>query len=302
MVQLKQALLDSVAQTASLVGKTATGGRLDVNAAIDRLGQLVNPNPGTPTYAVAAPASANEGTALAFTITTTNLAAGTPLYWRLSGTGISTADFTGLSSLQGSVAISGTGGAVVQTTVAADGLTEGNESLLYDLFSDAGLTTRVAGATLVLNDTSTAAGVTRWGTTASDAITGTSGPDRLAGVSATGTTATAMGAKQVDTLTGLNGADVFLLGDARGVFYDDRANNTLGSADYALITDFTPGVDKLQVRAGTAYLYTTSTSGLSLYWDRNKDGFLTASGRSQDELIAVLKGVTALSGADLIGV
>ncbi|MEB3156479.1 MAG: S8 family peptidase [Cyanobacteriota bacterium] len=302
MAQLKQALLESVAQTASLVGKTATGGRLDVNAAIDRLGQLVTPNPGTPTYAVAAPATVNEGTTLTFTITTTNLAAGTPLYWRLSGTGISTADFAGLSSLQGSVALNSTGGAVVQSTVAADGLTEGNESLLYDLYRDAGLTTRVAGATVVLNDTSTAAGVTRWGTTGNDSITGTSGPDRLAGVSATGTTGTAMGAKQVDTLTGQGGADVFLLGDPRGVFYDDRANNTLGSADYALITDFTPGVDKLQVRAGTAYLYTTAASGLSLYWDRNKDGLLTASGRNQDELIAVLRGVTALSGTDLIGV
>ncbi|MBM5817436.1 MAG: hypothetical protein FJ083_12885 [Cyanobacteria bacterium K_Offshore_surface_m2_239] len=94
-----------------------------------------------------------------------------------------------------------------------------------------------------------------------------------------------MGAKQVDTLTGLDGANVFLLGDARGVFDDDRTNNTLGTADYALITDFTPGVDKLQVRAGTAYLYTTSTSG-----------------NNQDELIAVLQGVTALSGTDRIGV
>jgi hypothetical protein len=141
-----------------------------------------------------------------------------------------------------------------------------------------------------------------WGTTANDGITGSSGPDRLAGVSATGTTATAMGANQVDTLTGLAGSDVFLLGDARGVFYDDRANNTLGTADYAMIKDFIPGVDKLQVRAGLAYLYTLSTSGLSLYWDRNNDSRLTNSGRSQDELIAVLQGVTTLSGSDLIGV
>jgi subtilisin family serine protease len=302
MAQLKQALLESALPTTSLAGKTVTGGRLDVNAAIHRLSQLVNPIPGTPTYAVTAPASVNEGSTLSFSIATTNLAAGTPLYWRLSGAGITSADFVGLSSLQGSVLVNSAGGAVVQTTVAADGTTEGNESLLYDLFSDAGLTTRVAGKTVLLNDTSAAAGVILWGTTANDGITGSSGPDRLAGVSATGTTATAMGANQVDTLTGLAGSDVFLLGDTRGVFYDDRANNTLGTADYALIKDFIPGVDKLQVRAGLAYLYTLSTSGLSLYWDRNNDSRLTNSGRSQDELIAVLQGVTTLSGSDLIGV
>jgi hypothetical protein len=111
-----------------------------------------------------------------------------------------------------------------------------------------------------------------------------------------------MGAKQVDRLTGLAGADVFLLGDGRGVFYDDRSNSNLGSADYALITDFTSGMDKLQVRAGTGYVYTASSTGLSLYWDRNKDSRLTNSGKNQDELIAVLQGVTALSSTDLIGV
>jgi hypothetical protein len=291
-----------VVQTPSLVGKTATGGRLDVNAAIDRLSQLVAPNPGIPTYSVSAPSSVNEGAALSFTLTTTNVAAGTPLYWRLSGIGISTGDFVGLSSLQGSVSVGATGTGVIQTTVAADGVTEGNESLLYDVFSDAGLTARVAGATVLLNDTSTAAGLTLWGTTGNDVLTGSGGPDRLAGVSASGTTSTAMGAKQVDTLTGLGGADVFLLGDSRGVFYDDRSNNTLGTADYALIKDFTASVDKLQVRSGTAYLTTSSSSGLSLYWDRNKDGRLTTSGKSLDELIAVVQGVTALTSSDLIGV
>jgi hypothetical protein len=302
MAQLKQALLESVVQTASLVGKTATGGRLDVNTAIDRLSQLVAPNPGSPTYAVAAPSSVNEGTTLSFTISTTNVAAGTPLYWRMAGNGISTSDFVGLSSLQGSVTVGSNGGAVLQTTIAADVTTEGNESLLYDVFSDAGLTSRVTGTSVLLNDTSQPAGLTLWGTTGNNSITGSSGPDRLAGVSATGTTSTAMGAQQVDTLTGLAAADVFLLGDGRGVFYDDRLNNSLGSADYALIKDFASGVDKLQVRAGTSYIYTTSTSGLSLYWDRNKDSRLTSSGKNQDELIAVLQGATALFATDLIAV
>ena len=78
---------------------------------------------------------------------------------------------------------------------------------------------------------------------------------------------------------------MFLPGDSRGVFHDDRSNTSLGSADTALIKDFTANVDKLQVRAGTAYLTTPSNSG-----------------KNQDELIAVLQGVTALGSADLIGV
>jgi hypothetical protein len=300
MAQLKQALLESVVQTASLAGKTFTGGRLDVNGAIARLTQLVTPDPNAPTYAVAGPASLDEGSALNLSISTTNVAAGTTLYWKLSGTGISTTDFVGLSSLQGSLAVDVTGAAVFQTTVAADLSSEGNETLSYELFSDAALSQRVAGTALLINDTSKSAGVTLWGTTASDAITGGNSNDRLAGVSSTGTTATAMGAGQIDTLTGLAGADVFLLGDSRGVFYDDRNAGNVGSGDYALIRDFVSGIDKLQVRAGTAYLFTTSASGLSLYWDRNNNGSLNTKGTNRDELIAVLQGVTSLANTDLI--
>jgi len=139
MAQLKQALLESVVQTSSLAGKTSTGGRLDVNGAIARLTELVTPDPNAPTYAVAGPASLNEGSALTLPIRTTNVAAGTPLYWKLSGTGISPTDFEGLSSLQGSLAVDVTGAAVFQSTVAADLSSEGNETLSYELFSDAAL-------------------------------------------------------------------------------------------------------------------------------------------------------------------
>ena len=152
MAQLKQALFDSVVQTASLSGKSVTGGRLDANGALTRLSQLVDPN--TPSYAVSAPASVNEGASLIFNLSTTNVAANTPLYWRISGTGISTADFVGLASLQGTLVVDGSGGAVLQTNVAADGLSEGNETLLFDVFSDAGLTTKVTGTSVLVNDTS----------------------------------------------------------------------------------------------------------------------------------------------------
>ena len=304
MAQLKQALMESVVATSSLASKTATGGRLNVDGAITRLSQLVTPvDPNAP--AVTGPASVNEGSALNLTIT--NLIAGTTPYWKLSGTGISNTDFSGLSGLQGGpLTADANGTASFQATVADDQSTEGNESLLFEVFSDANLTTRLTGTTVILNDTSKSAGVILWGNTntnnLSDTITGSGGPDRLAGVRSTGSSAADLGASQIDTLTGMSAADVFLLGDSRGVFYDNRVAGNLGISDYALIKDFVSGSDKLQVRAGTSYLYTIGASGLSLYWDRNGNGSLNSSGKNQDELIAVLQGVSAITGTDLVAV
>ncbi|MFM9046420.1 MAG: hypothetical protein ACKOOH_01945, partial [Cyanobium sp.] len=217
------------------------------------------------------------------------------------GTGITTADFVSLPSLEGTAIVDSAGSAVVATTVAADNTTEGNENLIYDLFTDSARTNRVAGTSVLINDTSKPSGVTLWGTTGSDTIIGTNGADRLAGVRPTGTTGVNMGTGQIDTLTGYGDTDTFLLGDSRGVFYDDKKSNSLGSNDYASITDFVSGLDKLQVRAGTSYVYTVSGSTLSLYWDRNNNGLLTNTGNNQDELIAVLQGVTSLTNADLVG-
>lgn len=137
-----------------------------------------------------------------------------------------------------------------------------------------------------------------WGTTGNDTITGGNGNDRISGVLASGTTASAMGAGQIDVLTGSGGADVFVLGDSRGVFYDDRSSGNLGAADYARIKDFTTGEDKLQLRNAN-YLATVSSGNLSLYWDRNGNGKLDTGGRNRDELIALLEGVSNLSGSDI---
>jgi subtilisin family serine protease len=302
MAQLKQALLESVLPTASLAGKTASGGRLDVNGAISRLSALVNPDPTAPSYAVNGPASVNEGASLSLTLNSTNVAQGTALHWKITGTGISSTDFVALAALQGSFVVDAAGAAQFQTNLAADLTSEGDETLRFEVYSDASLTTKVAGSTVLLNDTSKPAGVMLWGSTSNDQITGSVGPDQLAGVRSTGTTAADLGAGQIDTLTGLADKDLFLVGDSRGVFYDDRINNNLGSVDYALIKDFTPGIDKLQVKGGNAYLYTLSSSGLMFYWDRNRNGSLTSSGKNQDELIAVLPGLSALGNSDLIAV
>ncbi|NBR43660.1 MAG: hypothetical protein EBT85_01030 [Synechococcaceae bacterium WB5_2B_268] len=99
-------------------------------------------------------------------------------------------------------------------------------------------------------------------------------------------------------LTGGAGQDTFLLGDSRGIFYNDYKNNNLGKADYALIKDFNLADDKLQLKSGS-YLYSTSNGSLSLYWDRNNNGSLNITGNDQDELIAVLNNITGLSNNNI---
>lgn len=99
-----------------------------------------------------------------------------------------------------------------------------------------------------------------WGTTGNDTITGGNGNDRISGVLASGTTASALGRSQIDTLTGNAGADLFLLADSRGTFYNDGNSTRQGTSDYALIKDFkTAEGDRLQLRAGSQVLYRNVT-------------------------------------------
>ena len=250
------------------------------------------------TYSLSAPAAVDEGQAVRFTIATTGLIANTSLYWSLSGTGITTTDFTDLASLSGSSAVLADGSANLLLNVRADLLTEGNELLSVQLFADASRTHVVASRTLTLNDTSRSAvtNQTLWGTTASDpSIRGGDGNDRLTGVLANGTNARDLGQGQIDQLTGGLGADTFLLGDARGVFYDDRRAGNLGTGDYARITDFQTGIDKLQLFRGLpssplSYFPTVSNGLTSLYWDRNANNRLDTTGNNRDELIAIVTG------------
>ena len=90
-------------------------------------------------------------------------------------------------------------------------------------------------------------------------------------------------------MTGLGGADVFLLGDSRGIFYNDGNKKAEGRDDYARITDFVRGIDKLQV-VDARYAFQSTSSGTELYLQQ---------GRSL-ELIAVLDGVNTLTSSDFI--
>ena len=105
------------------------------------------------TYSVSA-SSVDEGGNWTTTVTTTNVDDNTTLYWELSGTGITSADFS-------SGALTGSGTISNNTfnfshTVANDTLTEGTETVTIKLYTDSGRNTQVGNTvTVTLNDTST---------------------------------------------------------------------------------------------------------------------------------------------------
>ena len=109
----------------------------------------------TPTYTLTPSlAKADEGVALSTTVATTNLPVGVELFWSLSGTGITAADFSA-GGLTGTGTVGGDGTFVIAHTVASDQTTEGSETLQIKLFTDAART-KQAGATasVTINDTS----------------------------------------------------------------------------------------------------------------------------------------------------
>ena len=122
-------------------GAISTSGNVRVTGA----GQFVGTNaPGgapspapSPTYAIAANTTAvNEGSAVLFTVTTTNVANNTVLYWTtnsVTGT-VNASDFSD-SATSGNVTISNNT-ATFTRTMAADLTTEGSESFAIQLRTD----------------------------------------------------------------------------------------------------------------------------------------------------------------------
>jgi Ca2+-binding RTX toxin-like protein len=129
-------------------------------------------------------------------------------------------------------------------------------------------------------------------------VIGGGGNDRLTGALATGTSGASLGEGQIDLLIGGLGADTFVLGDSRGVFYDDRIATNSGRSDYAIIQDFTKGVDKIQLLTGN-YFTTVTGGNTSIYWDANANGRFETQLSSSDELIAIINNST-ISSSDII--
>ncbi|MDD2609412.1 MAG: S8 family peptidase [Giesbergeria sp.] len=134
-----------------------------------------------------------------------------------------------------------------------------------------------------------------YGTIYSDTITGGAGGDTLSGIPKSGKN---LGKGTIDKLIGGAGNDLFILGDARGRFYDNGNSKNAGLTDYAKILDFATG-DKIQLAKG-AYLLKAATidgdSGIGIYHDSNNNRVFNTS----DELIGFVVGVQSMAATDFI--
>ena len=246
--------------------------------------QILNDDQPAPTYSfVATPQIVYEGSTLHIAITTTNVEVGRSLWWQLSGTGITAADFSdGL--LSGAALIGSDGRAALTKGIAADAAVEQEETLAVRFFSDADRT-QLLGSSLAVTIKEPSVGVVTEG---NDVIIGTAAAEAVTGVPYG---SAARGRGSLDRLTGGSGADIFLLGDAQGPYYDDGTSG-LGSTDLALITDLTSD-DRIQLHgASSAYRLVSGRHG-GIPGVRI-DALATASGNTP-EAIGFVQGATLAS-------
>ena len=197
--------------------------------------------------------------------------------------------------------IAGQGIDTVEARVSGYTLANGVENLV--LFGNVASGT---GSSLDNSITGNSAANTLNGGIGADYLDGGLGNDSLAGGDGEDTLIAAgssYGVGQRDTLTGGNGNDVFILADENGSFYDDGLASSMGTADFAFISDFNSAQDSL-VLSGSASDYTlvngipvgvTGLAGPGFY------GLFRELG-STDELVAVLKSAntTTLNNANTI--
>ena len=134
----------------------ASGGIFDADYSLTLGGSTI------PTYSLGASSSSvNEGSTAAFSLLTTNVAAGTSISYTI--TGVIAADIT--SGLTGTATVDANGIAAINVAVAADFLTEGAETLT--------VTAQGKSASMTINDTSKTAVTVPLiaGTAAADTIT-----------------------------------------------------------------------------------------------------------------------------------
>ena len=129
-----------------------------------------------------------------------------------------------------------------------------------------------------------------------DSLSGNGGTDLLIGVDATSPDSE-FGLGEIDTLSGGAGSDIFVLANENSLFYDDGDSSTTGDTDFALITDFNPSQDIIQLQ-GSADLYSLDffTSGAETVSARL---IFDPGAVAVGEVIAVLENVdTSLSVDD----
>jgi predicted extracellular nuclease len=179
-----------------------------------------------------------EGNAVAIGVITTNVTAGSRLYWQASGAGITASDFSS-GGLNGEVLIGADGRSSFTRTIAADAVVDPDETLEIRFFSDLSRSLQV-GNTLNVTIKEPTVGLA---TDSNDIITGSAAGESLNGVPS-GSSLRGRGSR--DELTGQAGDDIFVLGDVSGPYYDDALSANRGTTDMAIIRDFAPG-DRIQL-------------------------------------------------------
>jgi hypothetical protein len=219
----------------SLAG--ATGANLLANAAFAE-GRIQNDDIARASYTfTATPNPVFEGGNLAVGVSTSNVAAGSQLFWSFSGPGITSADFSD-GALHGVSLIGADGRAAFSKAIAADGVVDPNEQLELRFYIDQDRT-QPAGSVLNVMIKEPTVGVV---TDGNDIITGTNAAELISGIPSP---STLRGRGSLDQLTGGGGNDIFMLADSQAIFYDDGTTRD-GSMDLAVISDFTSG-DRIQL-------------------------------------------------------
>jgi len=124
------------------------------------------------------------------------------------------------------------------------------------------------------------------GTAEADVLYGGLGNDTL-----TGADAATAGVGEVDWLIGGGGSDGFVLGDAREAFYNDRNAATAGANDYAIIVDYNPAQDVIQLH-GSANQYALGTVPTTVGLTGTAIFYQPTDQRSTPELVGIVAGVT----------
>lgn len=220
------------------------GGRLAINSAAVTSQILNDDSQGVSYTLTATPTVVYEAGSLRIGVDTTNVAAGTRLFWKLSGVGITSADLVD-GQLSGSTTIGADGRSALSLAVAADAVGDAGEQLVVRFYRDASGQTPV-GNSISITIQEPSVGIP---TDGNDIIIGTAAAETLTGIP---TSSSLRGRNSFDVLTGSSGADLFMLGDQFGPYYND-GTPALGTPDMALITDFQPG-DRIQL-FGNSSLY-----------------------------------------------
>jgi hypothetical protein len=213
------------------------------------------------------------------------------VYWGFSGSGITAEDFTS-GGLTGSLTLGTDGRATFSRAINLDYSPEGDEILTVSFFSDPSRSSASSlGSTQITLRDVALSGV-GGATDGRDVIIGTSGDEIISGVPAG---SSLYGSRSIDVLTGNGGNDLFVLGDASAVYYNDGTTASPGGSDLAVITDFSAG-DRVQLRGGpTDYRLASGKvmgyNGVSLYWTGPGSGYNVPGGLSaaSGELIGHLR-------------